>query len=89
METLMAAVFGATSTTDQVLEGVDLRGKHVLVTGVSAGLGVETARVLASHGAEVMGAARDLGKARKAPRPSAPPLQTAGNSNSSNSIWPR
>jgi NAD(P)-dependent dehydrogenase (short-subunit alcohol dehydrogenase family) len=66
METLMAAVFGATSTTDQVLEGVDLNGKRVLVTGVSAGLGVETARALAAHGARVVGAARDLDKAKAA-----------------------
>jgi NAD(P)-dependent dehydrogenase (short-subunit alcohol dehydrogenase family) len=58
--------FGATSTTDDVLGGVDLAGKRVLVTGVSAGLGVETARALAAHGAEVTGAARDLGKARAA-----------------------
>ena len=39
-------IFGATSTTDDVLEGVNLKGKRVLVTGVSAGLGVETARAL-------------------------------------------
>src|ERR1700734_3154134 len=58
--------FGATSTTDEVLEGVNLAGKRVLVTGVSAGLGVETARSLAAHGAEVVGAARDLGKAKGA-----------------------
>jgi NAD(P)-dependent dehydrogenase (short-subunit alcohol dehydrogenase family) len=58
--------FGADSTTDQVLEGVDLTGKRFLVTGVSAGLGVETARALAAHGAEVVGAARDLSKARTA-----------------------
>ena len=50
--------FGATSTTDDVLKGVNLAGKRVLVTGVSAGLGVETARALAAHGAEVVGAAR-------------------------------
>jgi NAD(P)-dependent dehydrogenase (short-subunit alcohol dehydrogenase family) len=62
----MNNVFGATSTTDQVLEGVNLSGKRVLVTGVSAGLGVETARALAAHGAEVVGAARDLFKAQKA-----------------------
>ena len=62
----MAKTFGATSTTDEVLEGVNLSGKRVLVTGVSAGLGVETARALAAHGAEVVGAARDLSKAKAA-----------------------
>jgi NAD(P)-dependent dehydrogenase (short-subunit alcohol dehydrogenase family) len=62
----MAGQFGAESTTDDVLSGVDLSGKRVLVTGVSAGLGVETARALAAHGAKVVGAARDLGKARDA-----------------------
>jgi NAD(P)-dependent dehydrogenase (short-subunit alcohol dehydrogenase family) len=60
----MTGKFGATSTTDEVLEGVDLSGKRILVTGVSAGLGVETARTLAAHGAQVVGAARDLKKAR-------------------------
>ena len=58
--------FGATSTTDEVLAGVDLKGKRVLVTGVSAGLGVETARALAAHGAHVIGAVRDLRKAEAA-----------------------
>jgi NAD(P)-dependent dehydrogenase (short-subunit alcohol dehydrogenase family) len=62
----MSNRFGATSTTDEVLEGVKLSGKRVLVTGVSAGLGVETARALAAHGAEVVGAARDVSKAQKA-----------------------
>jgi NAD(P)-dependent dehydrogenase (short-subunit alcohol dehydrogenase family) len=62
----MNNAFGATSTTDEVLEGVNLSGKRVLVTGVSAGLGVETARSLAAHGAEVIGAARDLSKAQSA-----------------------
>jgi NAD(P)-dependent dehydrogenase (short-subunit alcohol dehydrogenase family) len=56
-------VFGPTSTTDDVLAGIDLQGKRILVTGVSAGMGVETARSLAAHGAQVVGAARDLKKA--------------------------
>ncbi|MGA8655675.1 MAG: SDR family NAD(P)-dependent oxidoreductase [Chthoniobacterales bacterium] len=62
----MTNVFGVTSTTDEVLSGVNLQGKRVLVTGVSAGLGVETARSLAAHGAHVVGAARDLTKAEAA-----------------------
>jgi NAD(P)-dependent dehydrogenase (short-subunit alcohol dehydrogenase family) len=62
----MIQSFGATSTTDEVLQGIDLTAKRVLVTGVSAGLGVETARALAAHGAQVVGAARDLSKARAA-----------------------
>jgi NAD(P)-dependent dehydrogenase (short-subunit alcohol dehydrogenase family) len=62
----MSKSFGAETTTDDVLEGVDLKGKRVLVTGVSAGLGVETARALVAHGAEVVGAARDLTKAKAA-----------------------
>ncbi len=62
----MTGPFGAKSTTDDVLEGVNLAGKRILVTGVSAGLGVETARTLAAHGAQVVGAARNLDKARSA-----------------------
>jgi NAD(P)-dependent dehydrogenase (short-subunit alcohol dehydrogenase family) len=62
----MANIFGATSTTEDVLSGVDLHDKRILVTGVSAGIGVETARALAAHGAQVVGAARDLAKAEKA-----------------------
>jgi NAD(P)-dependent dehydrogenase (short-subunit alcohol dehydrogenase family) len=62
----MAEKLGATSTTDDVLAGVDLHGKRILVTGVSAGLGVETARSLAARGASVIGAARDLEKAEQA-----------------------
>ena len=63
---LEAISFGAISTTDDVLSGVNLKGKRIFVTGVSAGLGVETARSLAAHGAQVVGAARDLNKAKAA-----------------------
>ena len=62
----MAEAFGATSTTENVLSGVKLQNKRILVTGVSAGIGVETARSLAAHGAQVVGAARDLSKAEAA-----------------------
>jgi NAD(P)-dependent dehydrogenase (short-subunit alcohol dehydrogenase family) len=62
----MAEILGATSTTEDVLSKVNLHGKRILVTGVSAGLGVETARSLAAHGAHVVGAARDLSKAETA-----------------------
>ena len=58
--------FGATSTTDDVLAGLDLSGKRVLITGVSAGIGVETARALSAHGAQLVGAVRDIAKARQA-----------------------
>lgn len=59
---------GYTTTTDELLAGISLSGKRALVTGVSAGLGVETARVLAAHGAEVVGTARNLDKAEQALR---------------------
>jgi NAD(P)-dependent dehydrogenase (short-subunit alcohol dehydrogenase family) len=65
-ENTMVEVFGATSTTEEVLSGVHLRGKRILVTGASAGLGVETTRSLAAHGAQLVGAARDLAKAEAA-----------------------
>jgi NAD(P)-dependent dehydrogenase (short-subunit alcohol dehydrogenase family) len=65
----MATTFGAQSTTDDVLGGIDLRGKRILVTGASAGLGVETARSLAARGAFVVGAVRDLDKGRRATEP--------------------
>ena len=53
-------------TAEEVVAGLDLRGKTILVTGVSSGLGAESARVLAKAGATVVGAARDLEKARTA-----------------------
>ncbi|HKF02241.1 MAG TPA: SDR family NAD(P)-dependent oxidoreductase [Candidatus Sulfotelmatobacter sp.] len=61
-----ATSFGPTSTTDEVLSDANLQGKRILVTGVSAGIGVETARSLAAHGAHVVGAARYLAKAKTA-----------------------
>jgi NAD(P)-dependent dehydrogenase (short-subunit alcohol dehydrogenase family) len=66
MTNIADVTFGATSTTDDVLSGVNLKGKRILITGASAGLGVETARALVAHGAQVVGAARDLTKAKGA-----------------------
>lgn len=62
----MTKTFGAKSTADEVLAGIDLKGKRFLITGVSSGIGLETARSLASHGASVVGAARDFAKANMA-----------------------
>lgn len=58
--------FGADTTTDEVLAGIDLKGKQALVTGGSTGLGKETARALASKGAAVTIAARDPAKGEAA-----------------------
>lgn len=59
----MKTLFDASTTTDELLETVDIRNKRVLVTGISAGLGLETAIALAAHGARVIGTARNLAKA--------------------------
>jgi NAD(P)-dependent dehydrogenase (short-subunit alcohol dehydrogenase family) len=56
--------FSFDSTTDDVLDGRDLTDVNVVITGTSAGLGVETARALAAHGATVVGVVRDVDKAR-------------------------
>ena len=53
--------FGEFSTADEVAEGIDLDGRRAVVTGASSGIGIETARTLASHGAHVTLAVRDTG----------------------------
>jgi len=58
--------YGAESTAEQVVEGIDLSGKTALVTGANSGLGYETMRVLASRGVHVLGAARTRAKAEEA-----------------------
>ncbi len=57
-----ATTFGADTTTSEVLEGLDLSGKVVLITGGSSGLGQESARALAEKGAHVILTARDMPK---------------------------
>lgn len=57
--TLVQTPFGFESTAAQVVEGIDLTGKRMIVTGGASGIGVETARALAGAGAEVTLAVRD------------------------------
>jgi NAD(P)-dependent dehydrogenase (short-subunit alcohol dehydrogenase family) len=56
---LVQTPFGFDSTAAEVIEGIDLSGKTAIVTGGSSGIGVETARALASAGASVALAVRD------------------------------
>jgi NAD(P)-dependent dehydrogenase (short-subunit alcohol dehydrogenase family) len=58
--------FGASSTADEVIAGIDLSGKRAIVTGASSGIGIETARSLASAGAAVTLAVRSLDAGRAA-----------------------
>lgn len=64
-----ASGFGYASTAEEVTDGVDLHGKTVLITGITSGLGEESARVLARRGARILGLARDRDKAAAALRP--------------------
>ena len=57
--------FGAKTNALEIVEGIDLSGKEVIVTGASAGIGVETARALAKAGARVVIGARNLEKAEE------------------------
>lgn len=63
-----ASGYGYASTAEEVTEGLDLRGKTVLITGVNSGLGEESARVLAKRGARIVGSARTRDKAEAACR---------------------
>ena len=58
--------FDARSTSEEVLQGIDLTGRTILLTGCNSGLGFETLRVLTAHGAHVIAAARTLDTARQA-----------------------
>ena len=60
--------FGAASTADDVIKGVDLTGKVAIVTGGYSGIGLETVRVLRAAGAEIVVPARDTARARTALR---------------------
>jgi len=62
--------FTARTTATEILDGVDLTGRRIIVTGGATGLGAETARVLTEAGAEVTVAVRHPESVR-APRTAA------------------
>ncbi|MFF3590477.1 SDR family NAD(P)-dependent oxidoreductase [Streptomyces sp. NPDC002387] len=64
--------FGAQTTAEEVLAGIDLSGRRALVTGAASGIGRETARVLAAAGAEVIVGVRDLAAGAQAAEEIAP-----------------
>ena len=61
-----AIPYGARSTADQVLAGIDLTRKRIVVTGCSSGIGFETMNALVANGAHVIGLARTHDSARAA-----------------------
>jgi WW domain-containing oxidoreductase len=64
--------FGARSTADKVLAGIDLTGKRFVVTGCNSGIGFETMSALGANGAQVFGLARSLRDAEVACRKAGP-----------------
>jgi WW domain-containing oxidoreductase len=58
--------FGARSTADKVLAGIDLTGRRIVVTGCNSGIGFETMKALTANGAHVIGLARTLRAAKSA-----------------------
>jgi WW domain-containing oxidoreductase len=58
--------FGYSTTAEEVIAGISLAGKNILVTGCNSGLGKETIRVLALRGARIIGTARTKEKAESA-----------------------
>jgi NAD(P)-dependent dehydrogenase (short-subunit alcohol dehydrogenase family) len=62
----MASRFGFDTSAEEAAGDIDLSGKTIVLTGGSAGLGIETARVLASRGARIVSVVRDEAKGRAA-----------------------
>lgn len=65
MSTLITTEFGFESTAKEVVAGLDLSGKRIIVTGGASGIGTETTRALAEAGADVTIAARRLDQANE------------------------
>lgn len=65
LQTPINSGFSASSTTRDVINGIDLTGKTAIITGGYAGIGLETVKTLVSVGAKVIVPARDIRKARQ------------------------
>ncbi len=63
IEDIPVSPFGFATTADEVAEGIDLAGKTLLITGCNSGLGYESMKTIAAHGAHVIGTARTMEKA--------------------------
>ena len=59
------SAFNAKSTAADVINGIDLTGRIVIVTGGNTGIGLETTKTLAQAGATVIVPARDVEKAKR------------------------
>ena len=78
MSNRISTPFTADTTAAEVIAGVDLSGERAIVTGGSSGIGTETARALASAGAEVTLAVRDV---EAGTRVAGDIIATTGNTN--------
>jgi NAD(P)-dependent dehydrogenase (short-subunit alcohol dehydrogenase family) len=68
VSTPITTPFSAHSTATEVIDGIDLTGLRVIVTGGASGIGIVTAKTLASAGAEVTLAVRNLVAGEQAAR---------------------
>ena len=85
--TPISTPFTGESTAAEVVRGIDLTGRRMIVTGGASGIGVETARALAGAGAEVTLAVRNLAAGKRSPRTSRRRPATS-TSLSPHSTWP-
>lgn len=62
----IASPFNMKATSKQVMRGIDLTGRHVIVTGGYSGIGLKVTEALVKAGAQVVVPARTLAKAQAA-----------------------
>ena len=57
---MISTPYGFSTTADEILYGIDLTGKRVVITGGTGGIGLETSRSLAKAGAEIIIATHNI-----------------------------